>query len=148
MAIKLLKELAIITWAIGAIAISYMALSFAVDIPYHDMMRVFTKNDFFWFDGRHIAYFSTAPFLIFIIFTLLIIIFYRNHQFPKKYSKIGSILTIVTLGSLVLLNSISILFYLYIVFFTSYKNCETPGLSHYFVLDFQICQTIEMHTSD
>lgn len=146
MALKLLKNIAIVIWALGTIALSCMALSYAIDIPYHDMMRIFTKNEYFWFDGRHIAYLSAAPFLTFLIFILLIIIFSKDHQYPQKLSSTGTILAMMTLGSLLLLNTISALFYLYIILFTSFKPCTQTELNDYYVIDDKICNTIEPHT--
>lgn len=145
MVINILKNIAIFTWAFGAIAISYMALSYAVDIPYHDMMRIFTKKEYFWFDGRHIAYLSATPFLIFIVFIILRIAFSKDHQYPKKFSSTGAMLAIVTLGSLLLLNILSVLFYLYIFLFTSFKPCKQAELNDYYVIDDKICSTIEPH---
>ncbi len=147
MLITALKNIAIIIWAIGAITISYMALSFSIDIPYHDLMFIFTKNEYFWFDGRHIAYLSAAPFLIFIIFILFIIIFSKDHQFPKSLSRFSGIITIITLISLILLNILSLFLYFYIIFFSSYKHCKETTLEHYFATELEVCHRINSHDS-
>lgn len=133
-------NVALRTGLLGVIVLCGMAFSYAIDIPYHDAILIFESSNYFWFDGRHIAYLSLAPFLAYTIIMLSFTIISRENKVPKKFNIPGSILSIISIASLITLNAISLFVYFYIFFFTPYKPCHEPNLSNYFVKDLNMCQ--------
>lgn len=140
MLIDFIKKTAIIIWSIGTIILLCILINFAVDIPYHDAILLFSGSSYFWFDGQRIAYLSGLPLLIYIIIAILIIPFTRDHQLPKRLNTPSSILAFITITSLVLLSILSLLTYFYIIFLTPYKPCQAEEIRHYFVVDEKLCQ--------
>lgn len=118
---------------------------FILCLPYDHLFLIFSDGNYFWFNGRQIALASGSPIFIFCICYFLSTLFESEVKASNKAKMRVGIFTAAIMSIFVLVNILSVLFYFYISFYSTYKACPEPMMKHYFVTDYSVCSKIVGH---
>lgn len=139
------RPIALFIARVTLIVIFSAIVYFILWIPYDHLLLIFNNSDYFWFNGRQVALASGAPIFIFYIYYFFTTLFKSEVKASSKVQLRVGIFTATIMSIFVLVNILSVLFYFYISFFSTYKACPEPMMKHYFVTDYSVCSKIVGH---
>ncbi len=138
------KNIAMFLSIVIVIIILIGFILFSLSLPYKDILAFFSNSNYFWFNGRRIAYLATAPMFFSVIMYLIVCLMSKNFQ-PSKRIMNSCYLGIICVSSflvLIILNILALFFYLYIYFFTSFHSCQDDKIRDCYVNDQVVCEKL------